>query len=151
MYAKAVWREGAATALQDDRGHEVTVDLPPSEGGKDAGTSALELNLLSLAGCISTIFGIVARKRRVPFTGLEVDLEAERPSGAPTILRVHGTFRVTSHAPREDVESALGVTLRTCPVGVLYEQAGIPMDIDLVLTAPSAPGPPLERLPLPAY
>lgn len=149
MYAQARWTGGSSATLRDDRGHEVIIDLPKDEGGGDLGTSALELNLLSLTGCVVTIFTLVARKRRVPFSSLEVDAVPERPKGAPTITRVHGTCRVASTAAREDVEAVLGITLRTCPVGVLYEQAGVPVEIDLVLSEPHGHGAPVEHLPVP--
>jgi putative redox protein len=133
MHAKATWQGGVQTALDDSRGHTVQVDLPTEEGGKSAGTTALELNVLSLAGCITTIFAIVARKRRLDFSGMSVEVEAERPKGSPTITKVTGTFRISSSAAREDIETALRLTLTTCPVGVMYHNAGIPIDIKLAV------------------
>jgi hypothetical protein len=90
MHATADWVGGFGTRLGDGRGHEVAVDLSTDEEGLDAGTSALELNLLSLAGCITTIFALVARRRRVTYSGLDAELEAERPQAAPAIPRVRG-------------------------------------------------------------
>jgi putative redox protein len=133
-----VWKGGFETLLEDDRGHTVTVDLPADEGGRNAGTSALELGVLSLAGCISTIFALVARKRRLSFTGLTVSLTADRPAGAPTIQRVHGRLEVETKASKEEVETVLRLTLKTCPVGVLFEQAHIPVDV-IVATVPPPP------------
>ncbi len=142
MTIKAVgkWKSGFASWLEDDRGHRVPVDLPRDEGGEDAGTSALELNILSLTGCITTIFALVAQKRRVRFEGMKVELEAERPRGAPTITAVKGRCVIVSTQPAEEVEHALRITLRTCPVGVLYEKAGIPVTVDCEVLPPgSAP------------
>ncbi len=138
MDARGVWKGGFETLLEDGRGHTVTVDLPADEGGRNAGTSALELGVLSLAGCITTIFAVVARKRRLPFTGLTVSLAAERPSGAPTIQRVHGRLEVETKASKEEVETVLRLTLKTCPMGVLFEMASIPVDVT-VATAPTTP------------
>jgi putative redox protein len=136
MDATAVWRAGYVTRLGDERGHEVTVDLPADEGGTDLGTSALELAVESLAGCISTIFALVAGKRRIRYDGLRIDLTATRPKGAPTIERVHGTVEIATEADREDVETAVRLTVRTCPVGVIFERAGIPIELDLVVNPP---------------
>jgi putative redox protein len=141
MDAKGVWKGGFETLLEDGRGHTVTVDLPVNEGGKDAGTSALELGVLSLAGCITTIFGLVAHKRRLRFTGLSISLTAERPPGAPTIQRVHGRLDVQSEASMEEVETILRLTLKTCPMGVLFEQAHVPVEVTAVLTPPSPKAP----------
>jgi putative redox protein len=139
MEAHGRWNGGFRTDLDDGRGHEVLVDLPDDEGGANAGTSALELAVLSLAGCITTIFALVAQKRRLSFDGLRVDLQAERPTGAPTIQRVHGTVEVRTEAPKEEVETALRLTLRTCPMGVLFQRAHIPVDVAITVVPVLAP------------
>lgn len=136
MQAVGSWAGGFRTILDDGRTHRLTVDLPRDEGGESAGPSALELAVLSLAGCITTIFAVVAKRRHLPFTAMSIGLEAERPEGAPTLTRVRGTFRLRSEADREEIETALRLTLRICPVGVLYEKAGIPVDVSLVLERP---------------
>jgi len=129
VQAIATWAGGHRTVLDDGRTHRVTVDLPREEGGESAGTSALELAVLALAGCITTIFALVARRRRLPFEGMTLGLEAERPEGAPTITRVRGTFRLRTRASLEEVATALRLTVKSCPVGVLFERAGVPVEI----------------------
>lgn len=136
MKGAATWKGGYESLLEDDRGHEVTVDLTQDEGGKDLGTSALELSVLSLAGCITTIFALVAQRRKLRFEGMRVELEAARPPGARTIASVEGTFRIVTSAPDEEVATALRLTLRTCPVGVVYEQAHIPVRVRPFVVAP---------------
>jgi putative redox protein len=139
MQAVGTWKGGYETVLEDDRAHTVTVDLPIDEGGRSAGPSALNLSLLSLAGCISTIFALVAHKRHLAFQGLTIALEAERPPGAPTITRVHGTLRLRTRAELGEVETALRLTVKTCPVGVIFERAGIPVDVvPMIVPPPSA-------------
>ncbi|MGA7475681.1 MAG: OsmC family protein [Thermoplasmata archaeon] len=140
-----MWKGGSETQLEDGRGHSVTVDLPADEGGQNAGTSALELGVLSLAGCITTIFGLVAKKRRLAFTGLTISLTAERPPGAPTIERVHGKIELQTGASKEDVETILRLTVKTCPVGVIFERARIPVDVTVTILPPS----PLKSHPSP--
>src|SRR5579863_3003669 len=111
MHAVGLWRGGYQTLLNDARGHTTVVDLPSDEGGSDAGTSALELSVLALAGCISTIFALVARKRRLADGALKVDLTAQRPERSPTISEVNGIVQVLTSASREDVQVALSLTL----------------------------------------
>jgi putative redox protein len=141
MKAVGTWQGGYHTVLEDSSGHTVTVDLPEDEGGENVGPYALELSVLSLAGCITTIFALVAKKRRLAFDGMKVELTAERPEGSPTIASVDGVFRLSTSAPRDDAETALRITLRTCPVGVLYERAHIPVRVRLELTAPASSAP----------
>ena len=133
MQAIGTWAGGYRTVLEDGRTHSVTVDLPRDEGGDSAGTSALELAVLSLAGCITTIFTLIARRRRLSFSGMSIALEAERPEGAPTITRVRGTFRLRTAASPAEVSTTLRLTVRTCPVGMIFEKAGIPVDVTPVL------------------
>jgi putative redox protein len=136
MKAVGAWKGGFRTQLEDTRGHSVVVDLPEDEEGGDLGTSALELSVLSLAGCITTIFALVAKRRRLRFEDLRVELEAARPRGSPTVGSVDGVLRVVTSAPAEDVETALNITLGTCPVGVLFERAHIPVRVRAVVVAP---------------
>lgn len=134
--AVAEWEGGYESVLSDDRGHHVVVDLPEDEDGGDRGTSALELSLQSLAGCVTTIFALVAERRRLSYEGLRIELTGDRPRGAPTITRVTGIAHVISRAPRDEVEATLGITVRTCPVGVLFHRAGVPVGIELVVSPP---------------
>ncbi len=150
MKATATWKGGYETRLDDGRGHEVTVDLERDEGGRDAGTSSLELLVLSLAGCITTIFALVARRRRIPFDAMSVTLEAHRPRGARTLTAVDGAFTLTTTAGAEDVETALGITMRTCPVGVLFEQAGVPVHVSTRVQSPAAASRPVAPAAVPA-
>ena len=129
MQAHGVWKRGYETQLEDGRGHMVTVDQPVEDGGNDRGTSAHELMLLSLTGCISTIFHVIAEKRGLDFDGLTVSLKAEKIRGNPTIQRVHGTVEVRTNAPPDEVATVLRLTVKSCPVGSLFERAHVPLDI----------------------
>jgi putative redox protein len=136
MESRGVWQGGFEVRLENGRGHSVTIDEPVEAGGTDKGPAAIELLLLSLTGCISTIFHIIAEKRRLPFEGFSVSLKAERRKGAPTIERVHGTVEVRTRAPKEEVDIVLRQTLRTCPVGVLLDRAQVPMDVTARVVPP---------------
>ena len=136
MEARGVWKGGFETELSNGRGHVLTVDLPRDEEGHDWGPYALELVGLSLAGCISTVFCLIAKKRKLTFSRFSVHLTADRPPGAPTVQRFHGRVEVGSSAPKEEVETALALTLKTCPVGVLLDQAHVPVDVTLSIVPP---------------
>ncbi len=47
--------------VDDGRCHSVCLDLPPDLGA-DMGPSALELCVMSYAGCFATIFALTAKK-----------------------------------------------------------------------------------------
>lgn len=136
MRATASWRGRFRSELTDGRGHAVIVDWPHEDGGEDTGPGALELCAMSLAGCVSTIFHAVASKRKVPYEGLEVEVEAERPKGAPTITNVVGRVVIRSAAPKGRVETAFRITMERCPVGVLFDRAGVAANWSLDVVAP---------------
>ena len=79
MKAVSVWSNGYKSALSNDRGHSVVVDLPTEQNGTNTGATALELCVMSLAGCITTIFKTVADKRKFNYKGFRVELEADKP------------------------------------------------------------------------
>jgi putative redox protein len=137
--------------LEDSSGHQLTVDLPTDEGGENAGPFALELSVMALAGCITTIFAIVAKKRRLSFDGLTVELTADRPVGSPTIVSVTGVAQVTSDAPTSEIETALNLTVRTCPVGVLFERAKIPVRVRVEVLTPGPIGVEFPGVTTPLY
>lgn len=136
MEAHGVWKGGYETELDDERGHSVTIDQPVKEGGTNKGTSALELLLLSLTGCLTTVFHIIAEKRKLAFDGFTVSLKAEQGRGTSAIQRVHGTVEVRTHAPREEVETVLRLTVKTCPVGSLFGRAHVPIEVTAKVVPP---------------
>tara|TARA_R110001583_G_scaffold8075_4_gene39444 strand:- start:43154 stop:43567 length:414 start_codon:yes stop_codon:yes gene_type:complete len=125
MKATTTWTEGVSSVLTNNRGHEIIVDLPEAKGGQDLGPTAFELCLMSYSGCVNTIFNIVAKKMRFEFTALEVDTIGHQKDGAPTFTDVEVELRVESDASDEKIESCLQKTLKMCPVGVLFHQAGV--------------------------
>lgn len=98
---------------------------------------------MSLAGCITTIFAVVANKRRLPWSGVSVELNVTQPEAAPTVDAARGRIVVRSSAPRPDVETAVRLTLQECPVGVLFDQAGVTPEVEIVVESggPTATGP----------
>jgi len=122
MRSRAEWVENSKILVNDGRGHSTVLDLP---SGDDTGPTALELSVMSYAGCIATIFKIVAKKRRITFDSLSVDVIADKPEGAKTIKSIKFHTRVSSDASQKALEKCLELTTKTCPVGVLFKDAGV--------------------------
>jgi len=123
------------SVVHNDRQHSLLVDLPPHQDGDDLGPTALELTGMSLAGCISTIWAKVATNSGVSYRQIHVELDLEK--GDTTLTDVDATVRVDSDATRERLERILNKTMAACPVGRLFDQAGVNMDTTL-LTEPVA-------------
>ncbi|MGP8158463.1 MAG: OsmC family protein [Thermoplasmata archaeon] len=133
MQAVATWRKGHEILLKDGRTHSVLVDLSPDEGGTSAGTTPLELSLLALAGSLASTFVTLARKRHLDFSGLTVVLEGDAPSPTAVIGGVHGSLRLRSRADRNDVEATLRASLDLCPVGRIFREARVPVNVIAVV------------------
>lgn len=125
------WTKKFQSIVDDDRNHKITLDLPPIKGGDDIGTTALELCAMSLNGCIGTIFAMMAAKTRIEFSQLEVEVNANRGEDDPTFTDVDYVLKIKTEAKREKVEKCLALTIESCPVGVLFRQAGVKINGNL--------------------
>ena len=119
--------------VDNGRHHGLVLDLPGAKGGNDLGPTALELAAMALSGCISTIWAVVAKNSGVSYQRLTVELEADKPDDEPTITATRAVVTVESSEPRERLQRILDKTLDACPVGKLYEKAGIPLRSELVV------------------
>jgi putative redox protein len=125
MKATATWTEGLQGIVKDERNHSIVIDVPPTKGGTDSGTSALELCVMSFAGCIETIFAMVAPKMRLEFEKLEVVADARIEEGSKTLSHIDYKLRIKTEVSEEKVKKCLVQVEKTCPVGVLFTQAGL--------------------------
>jgi uncharacterized OsmC-like protein len=132
MQANAKWVNGFQSVVNNGRNHSVVMDLPTDMNGEDMGATALEVAVMGLAGCVSTIFSMVCKNSDVSFSGLDVSLDADKPKGASTVQSVTGKVKVTSKEETEKLQKMLDKTMNACPVGVLFEKAGVEMNLELV-------------------
>ncbi len=125
MKATCKWTNGTASTVTNHRGHEIVLDLPPAKGGEDTGATAFEVCLMSYAGCVNTIFQLLAAKMRIEFKSLEVEARGAMNNGAATLTDVEVDLRIATEANETKIAKCLEQTLKTCPVGILFDQAGI--------------------------
>jgi len=135
MKSRAVLLENFRIAVDNGRKHSMLVDLPENLGGNDLGPTALELAVMSLSGCIATIFKLVANKMRLNIKGLEVIVEAEKSEEIGTIAKANIVVNVKTDEKKEKVERALKTTLDTCPVGLLFKRANVESKVTLNVEA----------------
>ena len=138
MKATAVWLGGWQSVLDDGRGHSTVVDIPLDDGGMNTGPTPLELSVMALAGCITTIFKLIADKRRFNYKAFRVDLEAEKPEDAPTITDLKGKMELVTDSEEKEAQTILRLTVDTCPVGIIFHRAGIKLDWALTVKKPSS-------------
>jgi uncharacterized OsmC-like protein len=136
MKATSAWVDGYKSVLDNSRGHTVFVDLPKDQGGTNAGASALELCVMSLAGCITTIFRMVAEKRKFTYKAFKVELDAQKPKDASTVTSVKGRMELVTEAAEKEAQTVLKLTMDECPVGLIFDKAGIKLDYQLTVKKP---------------
>jgi uncharacterized OsmC-like protein len=124
LHARAKLVKDFRIDVDDGRAHALCLDLPPDDG-TDLGPSALELSLMSLAGCYATIFVLTAKKMRIKVKDLEVNVEAAKSEEARTIVEAILAIHVKADAPEDRVQRLHKLTVASCPVGILYEKAGV--------------------------
>jgi uncharacterized OsmC-like protein len=119
------------SVVDNGRHHGLVLDLPEAKSGDDVGPTALELSAMALAGCISTIWAVVAKNSNVSYRKMIVELETDKPDNAPTFTGSRAVVKVDSDEDQEKLERILEKTMQACPVGRLFEQAGIETEVKL--------------------
>jgi len=79
--AKAIWTENERYVGEATSRHAIVMDTAKE---KTANTP-MELVLIALCGCTASDVVGILKKKREPFTGLEVSAEGERAEGYPAV------------------------------------------------------------------
>jgi len=130
IISKAKLIRDLRVAVDNGRAHSVCLDLPP-ELGTDMGPTALELGVMSFAGCFATIFSLTAKKMRIQLKDLEVELRALKSEETGTVASAKFNITVKSDARKDRIERIFELTRENCPVGKLFEQAGVKISYSL--------------------
>jgi putative redox protein len=102
--ATAQWTDSDRFVGISSSRHSIVVDA----GKEKTANSPMELVLIGLCGCTATDVVSILRKKREPFTSLEVHAHAERAPEPPTIYtQIHLTYRVGGKVSRKAMEDAV--------------------------------------------
>ena len=126
--AKATWVDNHRFVAESDSGHAIVTD-----GDKKTGSSPMELVLMGLCGCTGYDVASILRKKREPFTTLEVRAEAERAEQPPSVYTaIKLIYKVGGKVSRKAVEDAVGLSKeKYCSVSAMLEKtAKIKVEID---------------------
>jgi uncharacterized OsmC-like protein len=124
IHANAKLIEGFQIALDDNEAHSYNVDLAP-DLGTGLGPTSLKLCVMSHAGCYATICILTAKKMRLILKGLKVKLEAIKSDETGTIGEITFDIDIKTDAEQDRVDRLHKITLENCPVGILFEKAGV--------------------------
>ena len=86
--------------------------------------SPMELVLLGLCGCTASDVVGILRKKREPFTGLEVRAEAERADGYPAVYTsIYLIYLVRGQVSKKAMEDAVRLSKeKYCSVSAMLEK-----------------------------
>ena len=130
LHARARVIQNFEIALDNGRGHCTVADQPtPTYSG--LGATPLELCVMSHAGCYATIAALTAQKMRLELRGCEVKVEAVKSEETGTIAEETFNILFKLDAPQDRVQRLHELTLKNCPVGVLFEKAGVKITYEI--------------------
>jgi putative redox protein len=130
LHATAQLIQGFQIALDNGRSHSVIVDQPANTG-TDLGATPLELCVMSHAGCYATILVLTAQKMRIDLKGLTVKVAAVKTDEAGTITEEAFDIAIKADVPQDRIQRLHEVTLKNCPVGVLFEKASVKISYNI--------------------
>src|SRR5919204_2589570 len=98
------WTDSGRFVVRPSSGHAVVVDATKEK----TAPSPMELVLIGLCGCTGSDVVNILRKKREPFTSLEVKAEAERAPEPPTVYtEIKLTYRVGGAVSNKAMEDAV--------------------------------------------
>ena len=120
MEARVKWIEEDRMSAVATSGHAVVMD---ASDVKQA-SSPLEYVLMALCGCTASDVISILRKKREPFTSIEVSAKAERAAEFPKVFtKIVLDYRVRGNVSRKSVEDAVRLsTEKYCSVGAMLEK-----------------------------
>ena len=129
--AKAIWTDNERYIGESSSRHAVVMDTATEK----TASSPMELVLIALCGCTASDVVGILRKKREPFTSLEVIASGERASGYPAVYtEISLVYRIAGKVARKAVEDAVKLSKeKYCSVSAMLEKtAKITSKIELV-------------------
>jgi len=116
--AKALWIDSHRFVAGSSSGHAIVLD-----GDKKTANSPMELVLIGLCGCTGYDVASILKKKREPFTSMEVRAQAERATEPPTVYTsIKLIYTVGGKVSRKAVEDAVRLSKeKYCSVSAMLE------------------------------
>jgi len=119
--AKVLWTDHDRFVGQASSGHALAVDA----GSEKTASSPVELVLIALCACTASDVVGILRKKREPFTSLEVRAVAERAETFPKVFTsIRLIYRVGGTVTHKAMEDAVMLSKgKYCSVSAMLEKA----------------------------
>ncbi|MBI1739932.1 MAG: OsmC family protein [Acidobacteriales bacterium] len=118
--ATALWTDDERFVGTATSGHATVMDAAKDK----TASSPMELVLIALCGCTASDVVGILRKKREPFTGLEVLAQGERAAGYPAVYsEIKLTYRVRGQVSQKAMEDAVRLSKeKYCSVSAMLEK-----------------------------
>ena len=129
--AKVLWTDQERYIGEASSRHAIVMDT----AAEKSANTPMELVLIALCGCTASDVVGILRKKREPFSSLEVRAEGERADGYPAVYtEISLVYRITGKISRKAVEDAVKLSKeKYCSVSAMLEKtAKISFKIELV-------------------
>ncbi|HTK94900.1 MAG TPA: OsmC family protein [Terriglobales bacterium] len=119
--ARAVRTDVEQFVVSASSGHALVAD---ADRKRNSAPSPMELVLMGLCACTATDIDIVLRKKREPFTSLEVRAEAERAADPPQVYtKIRLIYTVGGKVTHKAVEDAVRLSEeKYCSVSAMLQK-----------------------------
>ncbi|MGO9088080.1 MAG: OsmC family protein [Candidatus Sulfotelmatobacter sp.] len=118
--AKVLWTDNERYVGEASSRHAIVMDT----ASEKTANTPMELVLIALCGCTASDVVGILRKKREPFTRLEVRAEAERASGYPAVYKeIKLVYRVSGKVSAKAMEDAVRLSKeKYCSVSAMLEK-----------------------------
>lgn len=118
--AKTLWTDHGRFIGQASSGHALVADAGPEKSAN----SPIELVLIALCSCTASDVVGILRKKREPFTSLEVRATAERSETFPKVYTsIRLIYRVGGNVTHKAMEDAVHLSKeKYCSVSAMLEK-----------------------------
>jgi len=129
--AKAIWTDKDRFVGEANSGHALVLDA----GAVKTASTPMELVLIGLCGCTASDVVGILRKKREPFTGLEVVAQAERAGDHPKVYtQIKLVYRVRGKVSHKAMEDAVRLSKdKYCSVSAMLEKTA-QIDVEIEYT-----------------
>ena len=119
--AQVTWIDGQRFTGNASSGHAMVID---SDRQRNTAAGPMELVLIGLCACTATDVVSILRKKREPFTSLEVSAEGDRAEGYPAVYtQIKLTYRVGGKVSSKAMEDAVRLSKeKYCSVSAMLEK-----------------------------
>lgn len=129
--AKAIWTDNERYIGEATSHHAIVMDT----ASEKTANTPMELVLIALCGCTASDVVGILKKKREPFTSLEVSAEGERADGYPAVYtEIRLQYRVTGKVSAKAMEDAVRLSKeKYCSVSAMLQKtAKVEYQIEIV-------------------